>query len=193
MRFTIDSDILEHDGITMQEFSVLLYYISGGKGILNEEICSALWDKGFLVKDADNYFLDNNKISLIDSWIAMSSVPKNGADRLSVLADKLRALYPDGKKAGTNYYWKDSNKIITQRLAMFFKKYEDKYSDEDIIKATTEYVKSFNADSQYMQLLKYFIYKRGSDSGEESSQLLSYLENAGQEEAINNSWRDSIR
>lgn len=193
MKFTIDSNVLEQEGFTMQEFSVLLYYISGGKGVLNEEICFDLWNKGFLVKDVEGYLLDNNKISVIDNWIAMSSIPKNSTNRLSSLADKLRALYPEGKKTGTNYYWRDSNKIITQRLAMFFKKYEDKYSDEEIINATSEYVKSFNGNYQYMQLLKYFIYKRGSEAGEETSQLLSYLENAGQEEALSDSWRDSVR
>ena len=58
MRFAIDSDVIAKDNITIQEFSVLLYYIAGGVGILNESLCSSLWNKGFLVKDVEGYICD---------------------------------------------------------------------------------------------------------------------------------------
>ena len=66
MKFVIDSDIIAKDGITIQEFSVLLYYIAGGVGMLNETLCDSLWNKGFLIKDIEGYILDNNKIRLRD-------------------------------------------------------------------------------------------------------------------------------
>lgn len=192
MKFVIDSDVIAKDNITIQEFSVLLYYIAGGVGILNESLCSSLWNKGFLIKDIEGYMLDNNKISLIESWAAQSSVTSSTKNRLESLASKLRDLYPSGKKAGTNYYWKDSVALISQRLAMFFKKFGDGFTDEQIIQATKGYIESFNGNYQYMQLLKYFIYKRGVEKGEETSQLLSYMENNGQVDT-NDSWMDNVR
>lgn len=192
MKFVIDSDIIAKDGITIQEFSVLLYYIAGGVGMLNETLCDSLWNKGFLIKDIEGYVLDNNKISLIENWATQSSMTSSTNDRLESLASKLRDLYPSGKKAGTNYYWKDSVALISQRLAMFFKKFGDKFTDEQIVQATRGYIESFNGNYQYMQLLKYFIYKRGVEKGEETSQLLSYMENNGQVDA-NDSWMDNVR
>lgn len=192
MKFVIDSDVIAKDNITIQEFSVLLYYIAGGVGILNESLCSSLWNKGFLIKDIEGYMLDNNKISLIESWAAQSSVVSSTKNRLESLASKLRDLYPSGKKAGTNYYWKDSVALISQRLAMFFKKFGDGFTDKQIIQATKGYIESFNGNYQYMQLLKYFIYKRGVEKGEETSQLLSYMENNGQVDT-NDSWMDNVR
>lgn len=192
MKFVIDSDIIAKDGITIQEFSVLLYYIAGGVGMLNETLCDSLWNKGFLIKDIEGYILDNNKISLIENWATQSSMTSSTNDRLESLASKLRDLYPSGKKAGTNYYWKDSVALISQRLAMFFKKFGDKFTDEQIVQATRGYIESFNGNYQYMQLLKYFIYKRGVEKGEETSQLLSYIENNGQVDA-NDSWMDNVR
>lgn len=192
MKFVIDSDIIAKDGITIQEFSVLLYYIAGGVGMLNETLCDSLWNKGFLIKDIEGYILDNNKISLIENWATQSSMTSSTNDRLESLASKLRDLYPSGKKAGTNYYWKDSVALISQRLAMFFKKFGDKFTDEQIVQATRGYIESFNGNYQYMQLLKYFIYKRGVEKGEETSQLLSYMENNGQVDA-NDSWMDNVR
>lgn len=192
MKFVIDSDIIAKDGITIQEFSVLLYYIAGGVGMLNETLCDSLWNKGFLIKDIKGYILDNNKISLIENWATQSSMTSSTNDRLESLASKLRDLYPSGKKAGTNYYWKDSVALISQRLAMFFKKFGDKFTDEQIVQATRGYIESFNGNYQYMQLLKYFIYKRGVEKGEETSQLLSYMENNGQVDA-NDSWMDNVR
>ena len=43
--------------------------------------------------------------------------------------------------------------------------------------ATKKYVDSFKGDYRYMQLLKYFILKKNTNTLEENSQFLSYLEN----------------
>ena len=47
-----------------------------------------------------------------------------------------------------------------------------------------------------MQLLKYFICKRTTGFGnatEDNSQLLSYIENEGQEDSINNDWTSELK
>jgi len=124
----------------------------------------------------------------------------NHRNRFDILADKLKELYPGGKKPGTAYMWRDSTSVISKKLKAFFKKYEDSYiaktgesfSDEVIIEATQKYVNSFNEEYQYMQLLKYFINKRNPE-GDDISQLLSYIENKDDIDVLNDDWRNSIR
>ena len=91
-------------------------------------------------------------------------------------------MYPNGKKGGTQYYWRDSTNVIAKKLKAVIKKYGDCFTDEQAIDATKRYVASFNGNYQFMQLLKYFICKNVVKGGEveEQSQLLSYIENAGQ-------------
>lgn len=190
MKLTIDSAVLEKDDITMQEFSVILYYLSGGSGVIHKELCSDLREKGFLKKVEGGYQFHEGKKPKVRTWIIKSSNSPEAMDRLTLLAEAMQSVYPSGKKMGTNYYWRDSTKVIAQRLAMFFKKYGDK-SDEEIIKATRDYVESFNGDYQYMRLLKYFIYKK--EDGDEESPLSSCLDNAGQENTENRNWMDSVR
>lgn len=175
MKITIDSDILTKEGISMQEFSVILYYLCGNNDILNNELCESLWNRNILQKTTEGYILAPHMVPIIESWVAYSSIPKINKRDLEKLADSLRELYPSGKKEGTNYYWRDSTKTIANRLSVFIKKYGNNYSDEDIIKATEKYIKSFNGNYHYMQLLKYFIYK------DDNSQLLSYIENEDSE------------
>ena len=137
--------------------------------------------------------LTQQGVDLVESLILNGefNTPKY-KDRFENLAEKLRELYPKGKKPGTSYMWKDSNAIIAKRLKMIVKKYGDCFTDEQAINATKKYVESFNGNYQYMQLLKYFIHKIVIKDGqaEESSQLLSYIENESTE--INTSF-DEMR
>jgi hypothetical protein len=192
MRVIIDSTVLEKEGFTMQDFAIILYYLSGGKGVLNEESCTNLWNRGFLIKDVEGYIIDNNKFATIESWVSASTLISSDKGDLVTLANTLRDLYPVGKKPGTNDYWKDSTKVISQRLAMFFKKYGDKYTNDEIVKATKNYVTSFNGNYQYMRLLKYFIYKRDREAGDETSQLASYLDNANEDNLQNTDWTSNL-
>ena len=192
MKIAINSEVLAKDSITMQQFAVLLYYLADGTGVLNEEICKYLWYRGFLEKKdgEEGYFINANLLYQIQGWIASSWASPESVDRFTRLANQMREKFPTGRKEGTNYYWRDSEKVISQRLSIFFKKYGSNYTDEQILEATDRYIESFNGNYSYMQLLKYFIYKR-LDSGEEVSQLQSFLENAGQDEV--GDWRDSVR
>ena len=85
--------------------------------------------------------------------------------------------------------WRDSKSIIAKRLKSLVSRYKVEFTDEQAIKATERYVKSFNGNYQFMQLLKYFISKTIIVDGrtEEVSQLLSYIENEDSEN-INNDW-----
>jgi DNA-binding PadR family transcriptional regulator len=107
--------------------------------------------------------------------------------RCNNLANKLRELYPEGKKPGTMYMWKDSTKIISQRLqSLIAKGYE--FTDEEAVNATKYYIDGFQGVYDFMQLLKYFIIKKIIKDGEveETSQLMSYIQNIKENPGNNN-------
>ena len=191
MRITIDSKVINEAGLTMEEFSVLLYYLCDGFGTLNEVLCNILWEKNYLIKTETGYIINNNMLSTIEEWFGMSAVPENKEDRLVTLTKGMRAIFPDGKKEGTNYYWKDSVPLVAKRLAIFFKNYGDNYTNDQILNATQRYVDSFNGNYRFMHLLKYFIRKKDPNTGEDNSELLSYLENAAQDD-VRNDWTSSL-
>lgn len=148
-----------------------------------------------LRREPINARLTQTGIDVIETIFLNSEfkLPNSEEDRFDRLAEKLQELFPKGKKPGTAHMWRDSKAIIAKRLKAVVKKYNAKFTDEQAVEATRKYVESFNGDYQYMQVLRYFISKKNLTTGEESSQFLSYIENAGQEDVNNDSWRDSIR
>lgn len=133
---------------------------------------------------------------LLDSIIMESSEKQESNERLSRLARELKEIFPKGKKDGTNYYWADGVALIMRRLKLFFKKYGNTYTDEQIIRAASKYVEGFNGNYTYMRLLKYFIFKeKVGDAGEVEgeSELINYIENAGQEENLRNDWTSTLK
>lgn len=114
-------------------------------------------------------------------------------DRYDELADRLRELYPKGRKEGTSYLWRDSHAKIANKLRTLVKKYNFEFTDEQAISATKRYIESFNGNYSYMQLLKYFILKKDKDTGEENSQLMSYIENEDCTDAGNDDWMNEVR
>lgn len=82
-----------------------------------------------------------------------------------------------------------------RRLKLFFKKYGNEYTDEQIIQATKKYVEGFNGNYTYMRLLKYFIFKEkvgASGEVEGDSELISYIENAGQTDDLRSDWTTQL-
>ena len=76
--------------------------------------------------------------------------------------------------------------MIIRRLKMFFKKYESTYTSQQIIDAAQKYVDSFNGNYKFMRVLRYFIFKEDNEGGK--SELINYVENAGEEENLRNDW-----
>lgn len=176
MKININSEVLAKENLTLKEFSILLYYIAGGTETLHESICNKLWNKGYLIKETYGYSFNPHLAPELDFWSAKSSISTT-EEELSELANKLRALYPTGRKEGTAYMWRDSTKTIAKKLLTLKAKYNTTFTDEQAIEATKRYVETFNGNYAYMQLLKYFILKKDLIKGEETSQLLSYIEN----------------
>ena len=190
MKYAIDTKILEKEELSLSEFGVLLYFI--GKANLNAFpiICNTLWNKGYLVKEDNNFSLSTFKVERLQNIISESSNSTDTNNKAETLATKLRMLFPAGYKESLiggvvrKYSWRDSDRIISQRLKTFFRRYGNKWSDEEIISATRRYVEDNKNDTTFMKILKYFIFKdKGRQDGEgkgyidESSDLLTYLEN----------------
>jgi hypothetical protein len=158
--------------------------------------------KGYITANRDDLFqqvgwrLTNKGTEVIDSVIVDSDKKQEPNDRLVQLATRLKGIFPKGKKDGTNYYWADGVALIVRRLKLFFKKYGNTYTDEQIIQATSKYVEGFNGNYTYMRLLKYFIFKEkvgAAGEVEGDSELISYIENFGQEDTLSRDWNTELR
>jgi len=198
MTISLNKEACSSNGITLGE--VLLMLAIANKSDLKEAE-HALINKGYITADRDDLFqqigwrLTNKGTEVIDSVIVDSDKKQEPNDRLIQLATRLKEIFPKGKKDDTNYYWAEGVALIVRRLKLFFKKYGNDFTDEQIIQATEKYVQGFNGNYQYMRLLKYFIFKEKVGAGGEvegDSELISYIENAGQEENLRNDWTSSI-
>lgn len=109
------------------------------------------------------------------------------------LAGKLKEIYPKGKMIGTSYYYRSNKTDVVRKLKSFFNRY-GQYTDEQVIEATEQYVKSFNGNYTYLKLLKYFIWKEEIKDGEVlvTSQLADWIENGNQTNTVNNDWTATL-
>lgn len=189
----------QQNGITIDE--ALLMLVIHNKADL-EGAEKALIQKGLITAERNELFqqtgwrLTNKGTEMLDSVIMDSDKEQEPQDRLIQLAARLKEIFPKGKKDGTNYYWADGVALIVRRLKLFFKKYGNKFTDEQIIQAAEKYVQGFNGNYQYMRLLKYFIFKEkvgANGEVEGDSELISYIENAGQEEDLKDDWTSTLR
>lgn len=191
-KVSINKDVLEKNNLSMNEFLVLL--LTYNKANI-QEVKQSLVEKGlanFSVFD-DELVISSATKDLITSISIDSDVKVLSKDKeFRELADKLKELFPKGKKAGTTYMWRDSTAVIARKLKTLVVKYDYQFTEEQAIKATKAYVESFNGDYTYMQLLKYFILKSLPD-GEIKSDFMSYIENEGQEDELNDNWLNEMR
>lgn len=192
MKLTIDSKACENNGLTLEEFIILFLFT---KKVDINEIINSLVEKKIAGKDlfSDNSLVLGSKTKQLIEKIILESNDsvKNNTERIKNLAKTLQDMYIQGKKAGTQDYFKGSSAEIVQRLKRFFAEYGE-FTDEQIIEATKKYIASFNGDYKFAQLLKYFISKKVD--GERGSRLLSYIENANQKEAQQTiDWENELR
>ena len=201
IRYVIDEDVCKKYRLEIPELLTILLLSCDTS---YEDVVKNLIKRGIL-EESSNLLGKEYKITF--AWHdKVMNVLADGAlkpinsieDRIDNLATQLMAIFPKGKKPGTNLYWTGNIRDIKLKLKKFFVKYGDKYTDEQIIAATTSYVNSFNGDYRYMRILKYFIFKNehklSEDGGyvEEVSDLATYIENSGQED-INSNWMDKVR
>lgn len=162
-----------------------------------EEACKRgliLYDGFTLMREPINLRLTETGNELIERILLNSeyaSTPEN-EQFFKNLAQKMREIYPEGKKPGTKLMWRDSEAIIVKKLQTVMKKYGVTFTEEEALDATRRYVNSFT-DTTMMHILRYFILKRDRNTGEETSQFLSYLENKRETETSDEYKMNKIR
>lgn len=177
MNISINEKVLQKHNLSVEEF-LILYLCAKETRI--EEVIQTLIDKGLCERDLYNgvsAVASNNTKDLVSSILVDSDkavVDKN--EEFLSLAEKMRQIFPAGRKAGTTYMWRDSTAMIASKLKTVVARFDFHFTEEQAIKATQRYVDSFGGDYQYMQLLKYFILKRTS-SGEFRSDFMALIEN----------------
>lgn len=199
MKLFIDTDKIDKDiGVDGLLYLTALHF----NCTINKDTIDRLNDRGLIFinnfKDGipSNVSPTKESREIVEGTYAdMEISGKENDDRFDNLADKLRELFPTGRKPGTQLQWRDSTKVIAQRLKAFVKKFNVEFTDEQAIEATKKYISGFNGNYQFMQVLKYFIMKAGTEDGTAiiNSQLLSYMENADQEESLRNDWTSTLK
>ena len=199
MKVTIETNAMIKHGTCIGEVLVLLEILNG---VNHAQVLDNLIKKGYITAATGQKFLTQKTYALTDKANALlenvnldsldSDKPKTRD--LESLAVRLKEIFPKGKKPGTAQYWAEGTALIVKRLRIFFKKYGENYTDEQILSAAEKYVKSFNGNYSYMRTLKYFIWaEKPNKAGEveSTSDLLTFMENAG-EESIGNDWKDML-
>ena len=192
MKLTIDQTILENNNLTLEEFLVLFL---SAKEVDIGDISQSLVAKGFADKDlfSSGKLVISDKVKDLISTISIDS-DKNVIvkdSEFTELATELREIYPAGRKDGTTYMWRGTTAEVAKKLKTLVVKYGFVINKESVIKATKEYVNSFNGNYRYMQLLKYFILKSVKDADgnvDIKSELMSIIENSGQLDAQREDW-----
>lgn len=182
MKRLIDSDAIKKQGLKESEFYYLLFknYTSN-----IEELENSLQQRGFL---NFNKKITTSGVEILDTILLNSIQPKDIDDNFyEEIAEELKSLYPQGRKPGTNYMWRGTTAEIVRKLKTLTIKYKFKFTKEQAVKATKDYISSFNGNYSYMQLLKYFILKtvRDADGNVEiKSEFMSRIENSSQNDEI---------
>lgn len=192
MKLTIDQTILDKNNLTLEEFLVL--FLSAREvdiGVISQSLVA----KGLANKDlfSSGKLVISDKVKDLVSTIPIES-DKNVIDKdseFTELATELREIYPAGRKDGTTYMWRGTTAEVAKKLKTLVVKYGYTINKEDVLKATKEYVNSFNGNYRYMQLLKYFILKSVKDADgnvDIKSELMSLIENSDQIDAQRDDW-----
>ena len=200
MKLVIDTTQLAKNNITIGEvFCVLEAYYD----VNHEQCMQSSLNKGLIgtrLFDIGNshYYVSKKGVDTINNLINDStplSWNENTSEleqRIDELVPKLQEIYPTGKNFN-GQYWRGNKTDIKRKLKSFFKKYGSKYTDTQIIKATEDYVNSFNGNYKYMRLLQYFIWKEEVKDGTKVliSELATCIENEGQVD--NEDWTAELR
>ena len=199
MKFIFDTDKIKEFKLNGDTFIYLIsLYL---KCPITEDTFVKAYNQGYTIKHESNAFppYTINKQGIFKTeqhFLNSEMVVTNNGESFEDIANAMREVYPSGRKAGTNYMWRDSTAVIAQRLRALVKKYKVSFTKEEAVDATKRYVAGFNGNYTYMQILKYFISKQkpiSGESAEQSSQFLSYLENKeGNTVITNQDWTANL-
>lgn len=196
MRLTIDQTVLDKYDLTISEFMVLYLNVNSVdiKSCMDSLVAKGLADKNLF---SEGSIVVSDKVKELVSTIAIDS-DKSVIDKdaeFIELANELRELYPAGRKEGTTYMWRGTTAEIAKKLKTLVVKYKYSFTREQVIKATKEYISSFNGNYKKMRLLKYFILKSERDADDNVnviSELMTLIENEGQTEVRRDDWMSTM-
>ena len=195
MNFNVNQSILDKYQISLEEFLVL--YLNS-KNVDIKKCSESLVNKGFAEENSfseGQLIISSNIKELIFSVLIDSDKKVLDKDEEFIaLANELRELYPTGRKEGTTYMWRGTAAEVAKKLKTLIVKYGYKFTREQAIKATKEYVSSFNGNYTKMRLLKYFILKLEKDMDNNVniiSEFMSLIENENDILETNN-WKEEL-
>lgn len=196
MRITIDQSILDKYSLTVEEFMVL--YLNA-KNIDIRKCAESLIAKGLADKNLfkEDQLVISGAVKDLLATITIDSDKRviDRDDEFVELANELRELYPAGRKEGTTYMWRGTTAEIAKKLKTLVVKYGYSFTKEQVVKATKEYIESFNGNYKRMRLLKYFILKSERDADDNVniiSELMSLIENEGQTDSHRDDWMSTM-
>lgn len=165
MKITINTNILKRYHLSLGEFLVMLlgYYDIEISNCHNSIIKKFLAEKN-LFKEYGIILSNNSKDLIAKILIESDDKAVNSGIDFESLAKQLMDIYPDGIKPGKTYPWKSTVEKIAQKLRILVVKYNFEFTPDEAIKATKEYVESFNAPYQYMHTLQNFLLYVKKDS-----------------------------
>jgi len=183
----IDKSILKNYNIKLTEYLFLIILTYYPKSNISINI-NNLIENRFIIESDVGYLITDKGLKAIKEVERLSISKEQVNIDISQLAEQMKLLFPEGKKFGTNKYWRDNKSNVENKLQTFFKKYGH-YDSDLILQATQKYVESFGDNKQLMRTIIYFILK------EDSSDLLTTIENL--DSISNNSnddmWTSSIK
>lgn len=193
MKVIISPEGCRRNNMDVPDILLLLKYFMSSN---EEQSQKKLIEMGLITAERDQNYqptgwrVTKKGLELLESVFVESDKEDKSMEELLEIAEGLKSIFPQGKKDGTSNYWAESKLLIVKRLKSFFKRYGSEYTKEQILEAARKYVEGFNGRYQYMRTLKYFIFRDRNSLGEAeaSSDLLTYIENAGQEQNLKDDW-----
>lgn len=174
MKICIDEKIAKDNNLTVEEVLVTLLL---RLGVDYDNVCTSLENEGRIKFMNGEYIVSQTLYDKCDTVLLNSNNSIKTKEDLRDLAEKIMLIYPFGKKPGSPYFYRGNVKEIILSLQRFQNLYSEYFNSDNIIKAVTDYVKSFHEDYSFLQLLKNFIYKCDFNTGEVTSGLADWIEN----------------
>ena len=186
---------LDRKEVDLDEF-LLMYLIYKGT-FISSTLQRLVNEKKIRVLNAYQFALSDEYKDFVEKSINSDILHPNNEEKLTILANKLRELFPKGIKEGTNNTWRGSEQEIIAKLMKLETKFKLNLDIDACVAATKSYIDSFNGNFRLMQTLKYFILKNINVSGEVEikSELLAYLDFLEQGEPVTrqDDWLSSLK
>ena len=117
MKITINTEVLQKEGLTLGDFLVLLigYYDANYKESYDKLIRDGTISKN-VFRQEDMVLSNNTRNKIADILLKSDEKVINYDLDFDALAEILRLLYPQGNKPGTTHSWQSSREVIAFKL-----------------------------------------------------------------------------